>query len=73
MVLEEPLIQNNLRRKESQPECAKPKSTQPCLREGKLGTSHAVELQAISRLLDDHPRIEQLVLQDLRAGYTPRK
>ncbi len=42
--------------------------TQPCLRENWLGLDHAVELQAISRLLDDHPRIEQLVLQDLRAG-----
>jgi IS5 family transposase len=41
--------------------------TQPSLRENWLDLDHAAELQAISRLLDDHPRIEELVLQDLRA------
>jgi IS5 family transposase len=42
--------------------------TQPSLREHWLDLDHAAELQAISRLLDDHPRIEELVLQDLRAA-----
>jgi IS5 family transposase len=42
--------------------------TQPSLRENWLDLDHAAELQAISRLLDDHPRIEELVLQDLRTA-----
>ena len=42
--------------------------TQPSLRENWLDLDHAAELQAISRLLDDHPRIEELVLQDLGAA-----
>jgi IS5 family transposase len=42
--------------------------TQPSLRENWLDLDHAAELQAISRLLDDHPKIEDLVLQDLRAA-----
>jgi IS5 family transposase len=42
--------------------------TQPSLRENWLDLDHAAELRAISRLLDDHPRIEELVMQDLRAA-----
>ena len=42
--------------------------TQWSLRENWLDLDHAKELQAMSRLLDDHPRIVELVLQDLRAG-----
>ncbi len=42
--------------------------TQPSLRENWLDLDHAAELRAISRLLDDHPRIEALVLQDLRVA-----
>jgi IS5 family transposase len=42
--------------------------TQPSLRENWLDLDHAAELQAISRLLDEHPRIEELVLQDLCAA-----
>jgi IS5 family transposase len=42
--------------------------TQPSLRENWLDLDHAGELQAISRLLDEHPRIEELVLQDLRTA-----
>jgi IS5 family transposase len=44
------------------------RKTQPGLRENWLDLDHAAELQAISQLLDDHPRIEELVLQDLRAA-----
>jgi transposase, IS5 family len=46
----------------------KAQKTQPSLRENWLDLGHAAELQAISRLLDDHPRIDELVLQDLRAA-----
>ncbi len=44
----------------------KAQKTQPSLRENWLDLDHATELQAISLLLDEHPRIEELVLQDLR-------
>jgi IS5 family transposase len=44
----------------------KAQKTQPGLRENWLDLDHAAELQAISVLLDLHPRIEELVLQDLR-------
>lgn len=40
--------------------------TQWSLRENWLDLDHAKELQAMSRLLDEHPRIVELVLQDLR-------
>ena len=42
--------------------------TQPSLRENWLKLTHAAELRTISRLLDDHPQIEELVRQDLRAA-----
>ena len=41
--------------------------TQWSLRENWLDLDHAKELQTMSRLLDEHPRIVELVLQDLRA------
>lgn len=44
------------------------RKTQHSLRENWLDLGHADELRTISRLLDDHPRIEELVLQDLRAA-----
>jgi transposase, IS5 family len=42
------------------------RKTQPSLTESWLDLGHAKELQAISRLLDEHPTIQELVLQDLR-------
>src|SRR6478752_7196108 len=42
------------------------RKNQHSLRENWLDLGHADELRTISRLLDDHPRIEELVLQDLR-------
>jgi transposase, IS5 family len=49
------------------------RKTQPRLREIWLDLGHADELRTISRLLDDHPRIEELVLQDLRtASQSPQ-
>jgi hypothetical protein len=36
------------------------------LRENWLDLDHAKELQAMSRLLDSHPKVAELVLQDLR-------
>jgi IS5 family transposase len=49
------------------------RKTQHSLRETWLDLDHAKELQAISHLLDDHPRIADLVLQDLRtASKSPR-
>jgi transposase, IS5 family len=44
------------------------RKTQCSLRETWLDVEHSKELRAISRLLDDHPRIAELVLQDLRAA-----
>ncbi len=41
---------------------------QPKLREPWLELEHARELEAISSLLDAHPKINELVLQDLRAS-----
>ena len=38
---------------------------QPNLQENWLDVHHAKELQKISRLLDDHPKLAELVLQDL--------
>jgi transposase, IS5 family len=38
------------------------------LRENWLDLDHAKELKAISRLLDEHPKVAELVLQDLRAA-----
>jgi IS5 family transposase len=49
------------------------RKTQPSLRETWLDLDHAAELQAISRLLDEHPRIEELVLQDLCAACHSQK
>jgi IS5 family transposase len=43
------------------------------LRENWLDLDHAKELQMISRLLDDYPKIVELVLQDLRATPTGRR
>ena len=42
------------------------RKTQPGLTETWLDLDHAKELQAISLLLDEHPTIAELVLQDLR-------
>ena len=42
------------------------RKTQPGLTESWLDLDHAKELQAISGLLDEHPTIQELVLQDLR-------
>jgi hypothetical protein len=51
--------------------------TQPSLRENWLNLDHAAELQAISRLLDDHPKIEGTrlasVLEDLAAKDARRR
>ena len=44
------------------------RKTQHSLRENWLDLGHADELRIISELLDAHPRIAELVLQDLRAG-----
>ena len=41
--------------------------TQYSLRETWLDLDHAKELRAMSRVLDEHPKIAELVLQDLRA------
>ncbi|MEK6284065.1 MAG: ISNCY family transposase [Acidobacteriota bacterium] len=38
------------------------------LRENWLELDHAEELKVISRLLDEHPKVAELVLQDLRAA-----
>jgi transposase, IS5 family len=42
--------------------------TQDTLREPWLALDHAKELEAISRVLDENPKIAELVLQDLRAA-----
>jgi IS5 family transposase len=44
------------------------RKTQYSLRENWLDLEHAQELQAMSLLLDEHPKIAELVLQDLRGG-----
>jgi transposase, IS5 family len=44
------------------------RKTQHSLRETWLDLDHAQELQAMSRVLDDNPKIAELVLQDLRAA-----
>lgn len=49
------------------------RKTQPSLRENWLSLEHSRELQTISRLLDEHPTIEELVLQDLRAAAAARR
>lgn len=49
------------------------RTTQPSLRENWLSLEHSRELQTISRLLDEHPTIEELVLQDLRAAAAARR
>ena len=41
---------------------------QPALRETWLDLDHAKELEAISRVLDDNPKIAELVWQDLQAA-----
>jgi IS5 family transposase len=43
------------------------RKTQPTLRETWLDLDHAKELEAISRVLDDNPKIAELVWQDLQA------
>ena len=42
---------------------------QPNLREPWLELEHARELETISSLLDAHPKLNELVLQDLRSGH----
>jgi IS5 family transposase len=44
------------------------RKTQPTLRETWLDLDHAKELEAISRVLDDNPKIAELVWQDLQAA-----
>jgi IS5 family transposase len=44
------------------------RKSQDSLRETWLDLDHARELQAMSRVLDDNPKIAELVLQDLRAA-----
>jgi IS5 family transposase len=44
------------------------RKTQEALRETWLDLSHAKELEAISRVLDDNPKIAELVWQDLQAA-----
>jgi IS5 family transposase len=44
------------------------RTTQPTLRETWLDLDHAKELEAISRVLDDHPKIAELIWQDLQAA-----
>jgi len=44
------------------------RTTQPSLIGTWLPLEHSKELQTMSRLLDEHPTIEELVLQDLRAA-----
>jgi IS5 family transposase len=44
------------------------RTTRPTLRETWLDLDHAKELEAISRVLDDHPKIAELVWQDLQAA-----
>lgn len=44
------------------------RKTQSSLRETWLDLDHAKELRSMSRVLDDHPTIAELVLQDLRAA-----
>jgi IS5 family transposase len=49
------------------------RKTQPSLTESWLDLGHAKELQAISGLLDEHPTIAELVLQDLRRATGSEK
>lgn len=49
------------------------RKTQGSLCETWLDLDHSRELQAISRLLDEHPKIAELVLQDLRAARISQK
>ena len=44
------------------------RKSQDSLRETWLDLDHAKELEAMSRVLDDHPTVAELVLQDLRAA-----
>ena len=49
------------------------RKAQDSLCETWLALDHAQELQAMSRVLDDHPKIAELVLQDLRAASASRQ
>src|SRR5713101_1798003 len=49
------------------------RKTQGSLCETWLDLDHSRELRAISRLLDEHPKIADLVLQDLRAARDSQK
>lgn len=49
------------------------RKTQGTLRETWLDLDHAKELHAMSLLLDDHPKIAELILQDLRIGRGAKK
>jgi IS5 family transposase len=49
------------------------RKTQETLRETWLDLSHAKELEAISRVLDDHPKIAELVWQDLQAASASKQ
>lgn len=44
------------------------RKTQETLRETWLGLDHAKELEAMSRVLDDNPKIAELAWQDLQAA-----
>lgn len=47
--------------------------SQPTLRENWLDLDHAKELEAISRVLDENPKIAELVWQDLQAASGPKQ
>ena len=47
------------------------RKSQDSLRETWLDLDHAQELQAMSRVLDDNPKVAELVLQDLHAASGP--
>ena len=49
------------------------RKSQETLRETWLDLDHAKELQAMSRVLDDHPMIAELVWQDLRAASSSKQ
>lgn len=49
------------------------RQTQPSLRETWLDHDHAKELEAMSRVLDDNPKISQMVWQDLQAASGSRQ
>ena len=47
-------------------------TSQPSLQEAWLDVEHAKELRTVSAILDGHPRINELILQDLQAAFGAR-